>query len=74
MPALAESAEAWGGSHDSGISFRAQLGEHSTFRPAPPGRAGAGLMSIMLIMVQLLRGWGTESEHTTPAAAHVFDR
>lgn len=31
-------------------------------------------MSIMLIMVQLPRGWGTGSEYTTPAAAHVFDR
>lgn len=74
MPALAESAQAWDGSHDSRISLRAQLGEHRTFRPAPPGRAGAGLMSIMLITVQLLRGWGAASEHTTPAAAHVFDR
>lgn len=31
-------------------------------------------MTIMLIMVQLPRGWGIGSDDTTPAAAHVFDR
>lgn len=66
VPALAVSAEARGGSHDSRISLRAQLGEHSTFLPAPPGRAGAGLMSIMLIMVQLLRGWGARANTPPP--------
>ena len=41
-------------------------------RPAPPGAQGP-LMSVMLIMVQLLKGWGTGNEDTTPTAAQVFD-
>lgn len=42
--------------------------------PGAAKRAEAVLMSIMLIMVHLLKSWGTGSEHATPAAAYVFDR
>lgn len=41
-------------------------------RLAPPGAQGP-LMSVMLIMVQLLKGWGTGNEDSTPTAAQAFD-
>lgn len=43
------------------------------FPPAPPGaQEPASLMFVMWMMVQLLKGWGTGSEDTTPTSAYIF--